>query len=568
MAVADKLFLTGLTVTAFCTALNECCNDTWLYGPDSYTFHMIHPQQLEQAIRWWTTAFRDFPSPDKHIDSPLGTTFYPGPCGKCPVCALDGPATPGECVCVAAAGYTPEFESALVSNITSQHATAAALIVEYEHRAAAPAAAPPAAAAPAAETVAATCAQPHDCVLTAVSAPASDTQPAAGQIDVQACHSELSSGPVATSDIVDVALAVDCIQLVSGMTVGVSGTECSQQAAAEGHTQPMQHPPPAALSFAAEQGTSALMAAPQLSHANPQLSPADIQQEEQQQLSQPEQQQQHGHAASLGQASQHQHSPPQPLQQQQQQLPRSISAGPGPLTSSHLPHTARSNGRALLGLQAHTGSPPRTLSSAGTSTSRWELGIQLQPPIHTTPVTSQPQIFGTTPSTSAAGTSDPVQAPAAGISGGVRVSRSRLKIRCKFGSYSFLWPLVRRFFYLTADGAQKLTHYANAGKSHTAAWKDLNIPVPYGRYFAPRVDYMYKMCVQSRDERDAAAASTAAASLPSGSSGPPASTATVDDDNPCQAELLAARSEPPRGKTANTDVKVVAGCVCPHVVSL
>lgn len=106
--------------------------------------------------------------------------------------------------------------------------------------------------------------------------------------------------------------------------------------------------------------------------------------------------------------------------------------------------------------------------------------------------------------------------------------------------------LERRPRYITADGAQKLMRFANCGTTATAVERELNYPAPFAEYFSARVATVYEYREQKASVRPLLA--------------------PVDTE--CQADLLAARSMPPTSKSANTDVKLVVGCVCPHTVGL
>lgn len=132
-------------------------------------------------------------------------------------------------------------------------------------------------------------------------------------------------------------------------------------------------------------------------------------------------------------------------------------------------------------------------------------------------------------------------------------------------SGSFQKRLVRRPMIISADGGQKFTHYAKCGVQHTAVWNSMTIKPMHARYFTPKLDRAYlKYSAYSKDLLKTKADATAAARA--------ASVTTLADDLAaeneviCQADLLAARSTAPNSKSAHTDVKVVLGAVCSHVV--
>lgn len=107
-------------------------------------------------------------------------------------------------------------------------------------------------------------------------------------------------------------------------------------------------------------------------------------------------------------------------------------------------------------------------------------------------------------------------------------------------------PEEQRPRAFTADGAQKLTHFAKCGRTITAVMDELG-PDPiskHNEYFLREVANAYAGAMVEVD----------ACSMP------------PEEDTECQAELLAARNLPPAQKSANLDVRVVVGCVCPHTV--
>lgn len=109
-------------------------------------------------------------------------------------------------------------------------------------------------------------------------------------------------------------------------------------------------------------------------------------------------------------------------------------------------------------------------------------------------------------------------------------------------------PVNERPRAFTADGAQKLTHFAMCGRTTTAVSKFLgpDHAAPHNEYFERRVAAAYANAMMKLD----------------------ANPMPAEEDTECQAELLAARNLPPAQKSANLDVRVVVGCVCPHTVSL
>lgn len=158
-------------------------------------------------------------------------------------------------------------------------------------------------------------------------------------------------------------------------------------------------------------------------------------------------------------------------------------------------------------------------------------------------------------------------------------------------SGSLLTPLLRRRTYATADGGQKLTHYAKCGMRHAAVCKQINAAPMHSRYFAANLPTVYAGMTQHVKDlakaKAQAAAAVAAAAAAAATAAATAQAAAASAGNSsmsrtplldqlllseqfetlCQTDLLAARAVAPSSKSAYTDVKVVLGCVCPHAVS-
>lgn len=105
---------------------------------------------------------------------------------------------------------------------------------------------------------------------------------------------------------------------------------------------------------------------------------------------------------------------------------------------------------------------------------------------------------------------------------------------------------MKRPRWFTADGAQKLTRFANCGTTATAVEKKLKYTPPFAEYFNPKLAVAYDHLEQTAMQRPS----------------------PEEADTECQADLLAARSTPSSSKCTMMDVKLVVGCVCPHTVGL
>lgn len=116
----------------------------------------------------------------------------------------------------------------------------------------------------------------------------------------------------------------------------------------------------------------------------------------------------------------------------------------------------------------------------------------------------------------------------------------------KAGSLSFGTPapILDRPFCITADGAQKLTHFAKCGTTSTRIHELLG-PTTHNKYFDPAVGLQLE---QYQEDVEASGMS-------------------LEADTECTAELVAAPSALVDSKSASKDVKVVVGWVCGHGVS-
>lgn len=553
MELADQLIMTGQTVTALCTAVNQSRHTIWLYGSDSHLSQKLVAQQFEQAHRWWTSTYRDFFEPERHKGSALESQFYPGPCGKCPACALKSPATAEACQCAAPSGWAA-WRLACTAAIVLEHTAAAEAIAECERVAA----------------------------VGSVPGVAAPVELAGNELDPVP-----AAGPTAPENP---TRAVD--------SVAMEGPSSSSNVGSGSHGAPDREPMHSSITPLAE--SQAAPAAAPTAHLLDSLLPMSVQ--ESPLLQQHEDSSLLVRSAGAGIFSQQTVHPPQrqllqaesdvvPQQFQQLRASRptaqrvqSLQPQPTQLSSSRLLPSENTNPRALLGLQAHTQLPPHSLIGGATLLTQDRLSEPDQLQI------ANIMVRAIAPA-----------APAAPAPG----DRVWVFSGSGLGQFSFTWPHLKRFFYITGDGNQKLLHYANCGKSHTAAAAEMGVAVPFGRYLDPLGDYMYKKSQVIQGDRDAAtaaiatAAATAAAAdalaattgsaagaraAAGGASTGAAATSertssaaaaaagvaasTGEDDNPCQAELLAARSAAPRSKAAKTDMKVLGGCVCMHGVRI
>lgn len=512
---------TGVTGTAICTALNKSILETWLFGVDSYQSPKIVEQQLEQAYRWSRRSYRNFPSPEKHVNTPLATAFHPGPCGMCPVCALKTPVTARACECKAPQEWTTGYRAALVSDTHSQRASRAAAIaaaVRNQYGLGASLAwgregftdalnRSGTAVANSMEWVSEASGLCRPTNLSAASDPATDTIQSGDSIQLNIIkHIPNSAG-------------IPDLQGSSQQQAPHS----SQQGSAQLSIVPIQqlHPTPTA--------------APKHQHRSSPIQPGFFQQL-------PVSISHSGPAQQPAVTVQQLHL--DSLQQQSESI-----SNPGP---AHWPAGTIHSSQQLQSLPQQDTTPPCVVQHSGSNPGH------LHQQANAGLVTYVPSAATIDHSTIAL---LPTQASA-----GASNATTNMTITSALGQYSVAWPLTPRFVYIVSDGNFKLTHYRNTGTEHTAAVNALDHAVAFGQYFSPSAAFMYNFVNSVRERNNAA---TAAASAPG-----PAELADLDASHlssafepTCQAELLAARSHPPKHKTANTDVKVVVGCVCPHVVS-
>lgn len=544
MVTVHQLMATGVTGTAVCTALNKSILETWLYGVNSYQYPKVVEQQFEQAHRWFRRGYRDMQSPEKHIGSNLAKGFFPGPCGMCPACALKLPATAKDCECNSPEGWTAEYKSSLVSNINSQHrARAAAIVADVKFKTSRGASTIPGmegvpdAAVPS-DTAAAVDSMVRVPEASLVDLPCNLTNLFPAGEDIPQNMNTKQPGNLMQQDITQITFQPSPAQQQDKQRGPQGGVQIPQQ------SHPQSHTPSAALQ------TTLLQQQPHLQQLQTQHLPDSSS------IQPCPSQHQDGYSGAWG-ADQHPHQPP-------------VRTGPERLAlTAAVPQPQRqhrclgSTSESTLPMQASQSSQlvPAWLQSSHSQMVTYSQQGLTQQPVATgsqsfvLPAAAHQHLHGS--STSQHGYSHMT----GDVASQAAIVPTSLTITSPLGHYSVEWPLIPRFFYIISDGNFKLTHYANTGTEHTAAVIALNAAVPYGKFFSSTGDHMYELCKGIAKRGDAAAL------VQVGEPGSSGSGPSSEFEPTCQAELLAARSQPPKHKTANTDVKVVVGCVCPHVVS-